>query len=104
MGSAGIAPFLTSALDGGEWSASCPGRFTPREDEAMRCTDNVEVKQLQAFSMFVYEAGLAASRSGTFYTRRKNHGYPKTRFRVSLSTNERSNNCDVPTGKRIAAV
>jgi hypothetical protein len=21
----------TSALDGGEWSASCPGRFTPRE-------------------------------------------------------------------------
>jgi hypothetical protein len=23
--------FLTSALDGGEWSASRPGRFTPRE-------------------------------------------------------------------------
>jgi hypothetical protein len=23
--------FLTSALDGGEWSASHPGRFTPRE-------------------------------------------------------------------------
>jgi hypothetical protein len=23
--------FLTSALDGGEWSASCPGRFTPSE-------------------------------------------------------------------------
>jgi len=22
---------LTSALDGGEWSASPPGRFTPRE-------------------------------------------------------------------------
>jgi hypothetical protein len=22
---------LTSALDRGEWSASCPGRFTPRE-------------------------------------------------------------------------
>jgi hypothetical protein len=22
---------LTSALDGGEWSASCPGCFTPRE-------------------------------------------------------------------------
>jgi len=22
---------LTSALDGGEWFASCPGRFTPRE-------------------------------------------------------------------------
>jgi len=22
---------LTSALDGGEWSASRPGRFTPRE-------------------------------------------------------------------------
>jgi hypothetical protein len=22
---------LTSALDGGEWSASCPGHFTPRE-------------------------------------------------------------------------
>jgi hypothetical protein len=31
-GSGGIAPlFLTSALDGGEWSASCPGRFTRRE-------------------------------------------------------------------------
>jgi hypothetical protein len=31
-GSGGIAPhFLTSALDGGEWSASRPGRFTPRE-------------------------------------------------------------------------
>jgi hypothetical protein len=23
--------FLTSALDGGEWSASCPADFTPRE-------------------------------------------------------------------------
>jgi hypothetical protein len=23
--------FLTSALDGGEWSASCPGRFTREE-------------------------------------------------------------------------
>jgi hypothetical protein len=23
--------FLTSAFDGGEWSASCPGRFIPRE-------------------------------------------------------------------------
>jgi hypothetical protein len=23
--------FLTSALDGGEWSASCPSRFSPRE-------------------------------------------------------------------------
>jgi hypothetical protein len=22
---------LTSALDGNEWSASCPGRFTPKE-------------------------------------------------------------------------
>jgi hypothetical protein len=22
---------LTAALDGGEWSASCPGLFTPRE-------------------------------------------------------------------------
>jgi hypothetical protein len=22
---------MTSALDGGEWSASCPGSFTPRE-------------------------------------------------------------------------
>jgi hypothetical protein len=31
-GSGGIAPLiLTSALDGGEWSASRPGRFTPRE-------------------------------------------------------------------------
>jgi hypothetical protein len=24
--------FLTSALAGGEWSPSCPGRFTPREN------------------------------------------------------------------------
>jgi hypothetical protein len=32
MGSGNIAlPFLTSALDGGEWSASRPGRFTPGE-------------------------------------------------------------------------
>jgi hypothetical protein len=31
-GSGGKAPFvLTSALDGGEWYASRPGRFTPRE-------------------------------------------------------------------------
>jgi hypothetical protein len=31
-GSGGIAPpFLTSALDGGEWSASSTGRFTPGE-------------------------------------------------------------------------
>jgi len=29
MGSRGIAPLiLTTALDGGEWSISCPGRFT----------------------------------------------------------------------------
>jgi hypothetical protein len=31
-GSGGIAPpFVTSALDAGEWSASRPGRFTPGE-------------------------------------------------------------------------
>jgi hypothetical protein len=31
-GSEGIAPLIvTSALDGGEWSASHPGRFAPRE-------------------------------------------------------------------------
>jgi hypothetical protein len=31
-GSGGIAPrILTSALDGGEWLASRPGRFTPTE-------------------------------------------------------------------------
>jgi hypothetical protein len=31
-GSGGEAtPFLTSALDRGEWLASCPSRFTPRE-------------------------------------------------------------------------
>jgi hypothetical protein len=31
-GSGDIAPpILTSALDGGEWSASRPGRFTPRK-------------------------------------------------------------------------
>jgi len=23
--------FLLSPLDGGEWSASCPGQFTPRQ-------------------------------------------------------------------------
>jgi hypothetical protein len=34
-GNGGIAlPFLMSALDGGEWSASRPGRFTPRERAA----------------------------------------------------------------------
>jgi hypothetical protein len=32
MGNGGIAPsFLTSALDGGEWLASRPGRFSPGE-------------------------------------------------------------------------
>jgi hypothetical protein len=32
MGSGGIAPpFLISVLDVDEWSASRPGRFTPRE-------------------------------------------------------------------------
>jgi hypothetical protein len=32
MGSGGtVPPFLTSAVDGGERSASRPGRFTPRE-------------------------------------------------------------------------
>jgi hypothetical protein len=31
-GSGGIAPaFLSSALDGGEWSASRPSRFNPKE-------------------------------------------------------------------------
>jgi hypothetical protein len=32
-GSGGIAHSLTSALDGDEWSASRPGRFTPRESD-----------------------------------------------------------------------
>jgi hypothetical protein len=32
MGSGGIAPpFLTSALDGDEWSTSLTGRFSPKE-------------------------------------------------------------------------
>jgi len=32
MGDGGIAPaFLTSALDGDEWSTSRSGRFTPKE-------------------------------------------------------------------------
>jgi hypothetical protein len=32
QGSGGIAAlYLTSAVDGGEWSASRPGRFTPGE-------------------------------------------------------------------------
>jgi hypothetical protein len=26
-----VSPFLTSALDGGEWSGSCPSHFMPRE-------------------------------------------------------------------------
>jgi hypothetical protein len=31
-GSGGVAsPFLTPALDGSEWSGSCPGSFTSRE-------------------------------------------------------------------------
>jgi hypothetical protein len=30
-GSISVTHSLTSALDGGEWSASLPGRFTPRE-------------------------------------------------------------------------
>jgi hypothetical protein len=31
-GSGDIAPsFFILAIDGGEWSASCPSRFTPRE-------------------------------------------------------------------------
>jgi hypothetical protein len=30
-GSGDVAPFLTSAQDVGEWSASRPGRFSPRE-------------------------------------------------------------------------
>jgi hypothetical protein len=33
MGSGGIVPpFVTLALDGGEWSPSGPGRFTPGEN------------------------------------------------------------------------
>jgi hypothetical protein len=33
LGSGGaVPPFLTSALDGGEWSASCPGHFTPGKE------------------------------------------------------------------------
>jgi hypothetical protein len=32
LGSVGITPpFLSSVVVGGEWSASCPGHFTPRE-------------------------------------------------------------------------
>jgi hypothetical protein len=30
-----LLPEVTSALDGGEWSASRPGRFTPRERAAV---------------------------------------------------------------------
>jgi hypothetical protein len=36
--------FLTSALDGGEWSASRPGRFTPVERAPGKKTD-YSVKQ-----------------------------------------------------------
>jgi hypothetical protein len=38
-GSGGISAFiLTSALDGGEWLVSGPGRFTPRErDPGTHC-------------------------------------------------------------------
>jgi hypothetical protein len=33
LGIRGVAPpFLTSALDGGEWSASRPGRFTSQKE------------------------------------------------------------------------
>jgi hypothetical protein len=36
LGSGGIAPlFLTSALDGGQWSASRLGRFAPGERAAV---------------------------------------------------------------------
>jgi hypothetical protein len=49
MGSGGVTPpFLTSVLDGGEWSASRPGRFTsaerspvPNEQEAGWAPDPV---------------------------------------------------------------
>jgi hypothetical protein len=36
LGSGGIAPpFLTSALDGGEWSASRADRFTPGKERSV---------------------------------------------------------------------
>jgi len=31
MGESTLPAFLTSVLDGDEWSASCPGRFHPRD-------------------------------------------------------------------------
>jgi hypothetical protein len=38
MGSGWIDPnFLTSALDGGEWSASLPGRFIPGKTPRTHC-------------------------------------------------------------------
>jgi hypothetical protein len=46
-GSGGIAPpFLTSALDGGEWSASCAGRFSP-EEKSPWCLLDRSLRRLQ---------------------------------------------------------
>jgi hypothetical protein len=37
LGSGVITPsFLASPIDGNEWSASCPGRFIPRERSRVR--------------------------------------------------------------------
>jgi hypothetical protein len=54
-------PFITSALDRGEWSASCPGRFTSREIapgihyvegyvDARTCLDVMERRKISPFS------------------------------------------------------
>jgi hypothetical protein len=50
MGSGGItAPFLTSALDGDEWSVSRPGRFT-REEKAPQYPLDMRLGEPQSLS------------------------------------------------------
>jgi hypothetical protein len=67
-GSGGMAPpLLTSALDGGKWSALSPGRFTPGEEAPVRIEYDAECYPEPVWTLYSREKSisLAGNRNPT---------------------------------------
>jgi hypothetical protein len=66
MGTGGIAPsFLTSALDGGEWSASRPSPFTPGKRSPVTIESEAVWAPEQVWIKLRREKSLATARNRT---------------------------------------
>jgi hypothetical protein len=78
-------PFLASALDGGEWLVSCPGRFTPDE---------------RAPVLIGEEAGWSPEPVWTLWRREKNHASAGIRTLAVQSLFHRHTNWAIPTSMK----